>query len=125
MPIDALKLEWTKKASATALSAQLPSAPEALNPWWSIWCVVARKTRSGRTICPEEGLGVMDAIRLYTTHSAYAGFEETIKGSIEPGKLADLIVLSEDPFEIPPDGLKEVRVVKTLIGGEVAHSTDP
>ncbi len=99
--------------------------PEALNPWWSIWCVVARKTRSGRTICLEEGLGVMDAIRLYTTYSAYAGFEETIKGSIEPGKLADLIVLSEDPFEIPPDGLKEVRVVKTLIGGEVVHATDP
>jgi predicted amidohydrolase YtcJ len=99
--------------------------PEALNPWWSIWCVVTRKTRSGRTICPEEGLGVMDAIRLYTTHSAYAGFEETLKGSIEPGKLADLVVLSEDPFEIPPDGLKEVRVVKTLIGGEVVHTTDP
>jgi predicted amidohydrolase YtcJ len=66
----------------------------------------------------------MDAIRLYTTHSAYAGFEEAIKGSLEPGKLADLIVLSEDPFEIPPDGLKEVRVVKTLIGGEVVHATD-
>jgi predicted amidohydrolase YtcJ len=98
--------------------------PEALNPWWSIWCVVARKTRSGQTICPEEGLDVMDAIRLYTTHSAYAGFEEAIKGSLEPGKLADLIVLSEDPFEIPPDGLKEVRVVKTLIGGEVVHATD-
>jgi len=99
--------------------------PEALNPWWSIWCTVTRKTRSGRTICPEEGLGVMDAIRLYTTHSAYAGFEEALKGSIEPGKLADLVVLSEDPFEIPPDGLKEIRVVKTLIGGEVVHATDP
>ncbi|MBW2542131.1 MAG: amidohydrolase [Deltaproteobacteria bacterium] len=99
--------------------------PEALNPWWSIWCVVARKTRSGRAICPEEGLGVMDAIRLYTTHSAYAGFEEAHKGSIEPGKLADLIVLSEDPFAIPPDGLREVRVVTTLIGGEVVHATEP
>ena len=99
--------------------------PEALNPWWSIWCVVARKTRSGRAICPEEGLGVMEAIRLYTTNSAYAGFEEKTKGSIEPGKLADLIVLSEDPFEIPADGLKEVRVVTTLVGGEVVHATDP
>ena len=99
--------------------------PEALNPWWSIWCVVARKTRSGRVICPEEGLGVMEAIRLYTTNSAYAGFEENSKGSIEPGKLADLVVLSEDPFEIPADGLKEVRVVTTLVGGEVIHTTDP
>jgi len=70
--------------------------PEALNPWWSIWCVVARKTRSGRSICPEEGLDVLEAIRLYTTYSAYAGFEEASKGSLEPGKLADLIVLSDD-----------------------------
>jgi predicted amidohydrolase YtcJ len=95
--------------------------PEALNPWWSIWCVVARKTRSGRPICPEEGLSVMEAIRLYTTFSAYTGFEEHSKGSIERGKLADLIVLSHDPFEIHVDGLKDVRVTTTIIGGEVVH----
>ncbi len=96
--------------------------PEALNPWWSIWCVVARKTRSGRLICPDEGLSVMEAIRLYTTNSAFAGFEERLKGSIEAGKLADLIVLSENPFEIPADGLKEIQVLTTVIGGEVAQS---
>ncbi len=95
--------------------------PEALNPWWSIWCVVARKTRSGRSICPEEGLDVSEAIRLYTTYSAYAGFEEASKGSLEPGKLADLIVLSEDPFEIPVDALKDVRVNTTVVGGRVVH----
>jgi predicted amidohydrolase YtcJ len=99
--------------------------PEALNPWWSIWCVVARKTRSGRSICPDEGLSVMEAIRLYTTNSAHAGFEERLKGSIEPGKLADLVVLSEDPFEIPTDGLKEIEVLTTVIGGEVVQSNDP
>ncbi len=95
--------------------------PEALNPWWSIWCVVARKTRSGRSICPEEGLNVLEAIRLYTTYSAYAGFEEASKGSLEPGKLADLIVLSEDPFDIPVDALKDVRVQTTIVGGRVVH----
>jgi predicted amidohydrolase YtcJ len=105
-------------------SDSMGTEPEALNPWWSIWCVVARKTRSGRSICPEEGLGVMDAIRLYTTNAAYAGFEEQLKGSIEPGKLADLVVLSDDPFEIPPDALKDVRAVTTLIGGAVVHATD-
>lgn len=93
--------------------------PEALNPWWSIWCVVARKTRSGRSICPEEGLDVLEAIRLYTTFSAYAGFEEASKGSLEPGKLADLIVLSKDPFEIPVDALKDVQVETTIVGGKV------
>jgi predicted amidohydrolase YtcJ len=106
-------------------SDSMGTEPEALNPWWSIWCAVTRKTRSGRLICPEEGLDVMQAIRLYTTNSAYAGFEEKLKGSIEPGKLADLVVLSEDPFEIAPDGLKEVRVVTTIIGGEVVHTADP
>jgi predicted amidohydrolase YtcJ len=95
--------------------------PEALNPWWSIWCVVARKTRSNRPICPEEGLDVMEAIRLYTTYSAYAGFEEASKGSLEPGKLADLIVLSEDPFDVPVDALKDVRVQTTIVGGRVVH----
>jgi len=97
--------------------------PEALNPWWSIWCVVARKTRNGRPICPDEGLSVMEAIRLYTTNSAYAGFEETLKGSVEPGKLADLVVLAENPFEMPVDGLKDVQVATTVIGGELVHST--
>jgi len=95
--------------------------PEALNPWWSIWCVVARKTRSGRSICPEEGLAVLEAIRLYTTYSAYAGFEEASKGSLEPGKLADLVVLSDDPFEIPVEALKDVRVDTTIVGGRVVH----
>jgi predicted amidohydrolase YtcJ len=95
--------------------------PEALNPWWSIWCVVARKTRSGRSICQEEGLSVLEAIRLYTTYSAYAGFEEASKGSLEPGKLADLIVLSDDPFESAVDALKDIRVETTVVGGRVVH----
>ena len=95
--------------------------PEALNPWWSIWCVVARKTRGGRSICAEEGLSVLEAIRLYTTYSAYAGVEEASKGSLEAGKLADLVVLSDDPFEIPVDALKDVRVETTVVGGRVVH----
>ena len=98
--------------------------PEALNPWWSIWCVVARKTREGRPICPEEGLDVMDAIRLYTNFSAYVGFEEDSKGSLEPGKLADLAVLSDDPFEIPVDALQDIQVMKTIVGGEIVHDRD-
>ncbi len=95
--------------------------PEALNPWWSIWCVVARKTRSGRSICPEEGLDVMEAIRLYTTNSAFASFEEASKGSLEAGKLADLVVLSDDPFQIPVDALKDIQVETTVVGGQVVH----
>ncbi|MCP4377325.1 MAG: amidohydrolase family protein, partial [bacterium] len=59
---------------------------------------------------------------LYTTFSAFAGFEEHIKGSIEPGKLADMIVLSDNPFEIPADALKDIRVTTTIVGGRTVHS---
>ena len=52
---------------------------EAFNPWWSIWCAVERKTRSGRRICPQEGISVMESIRLYTRYAAFAGFEEREK----------------------------------------------
>jgi predicted amidohydrolase YtcJ len=96
--------------------------PEALNPWWSIWCAVARKTRSGKPICPEEGTTVMESIRMYTTNSAYAGFEEKTKGSIEPGKLADLVVLAEDPFSIPIDTLKDIEVEMTMVGGRIVYN---
>ncbi|MCP4236570.1 MAG: amidohydrolase family protein [Aestuariibacter sp.] len=103
-------------------SDSMGTEPESLNPWWSIWCAVTRKTRRGREICPEEGLSVIDAIRLYTSFSAFAGFEEHIKGSIEPGKLADMIVLSDNPFEIPADALKDIRVTTTIVGGRTVHS---
>lgn len=92
-----------------------------MNPWWSIWCTVARETRSGRLICPEEALTVMDAIRLYTTFSARAGFEEDSKGSIEAGNSADVIVLDRNPFEVPADALKDVQVDTTIAGGRLVH----
>lgn len=95
--------------------------PEALNPWWSIWCMVARKTKSGELICPEEGVTVMEAIRIYTMNSAYAGFEEDIKGSIELGKLADLVVLNRDPLTVPTDQIQNIEVEMTIIGGKIVY----
>ncbi len=60
-----------------------------------MWCAVNRKTRAGVQLGPEERLTPMEAIRCYTVNAAYASFEENLKGSIEEGKLADLVVLSE------------------------------
>jgi hypothetical protein len=83
--------------------------------------MVARKTKSGKLICPEEGVTVMEAIRIYTMNSAYVGFEEDIKGSIEVGKLADLVVLNRDPLTVPTDQIQDIEVEMTIIDGKIVY----
>ena len=95
--------------------------PESTNPFFNIWCAVVKETASGNVLCPEERISVMDGIRMYTVNSAYCGFEENLKGSIEPGKLADLIVLSENPLKIPESEIKNIQVLKTIIGGKIVY----
>jgi predicted amidohydrolase YtcJ len=91
------------------------------NPLWGIWCAVNRKTRGGADIGPDERLTPLEALRAYTINGAYASFEETIKGSIEPGKLADMAVLSDSPLTIDPHHIRDIEVLKTVIGGEVVY----
>ena len=91
------------------------------NPLWGMWCAVNRKTRSGIDIGPQEKLAPMEALRAYTINGAYASFEENIKGSIEPGKLADMVVLSENPLEFDPWEIRNIKVEKTIIGGEIVY----
>ena len=93
-----------------------------LNPLLGIYAAVTRKTLSGMPEggwFPEEKLTVEEAIQAYTLNTAYAGFEEDIKGSIEIGKLADLAVLSDDLIKISPDEIKDVTVSMTIVGGKV------
>jgi predicted amidohydrolase YtcJ len=85
-----------------------------------MWCAVNRKTRSGVDIGPQEKLTPIEALRVYTINGAYASFEEKIKGSIEPGKLADMVVLSANPLEVDPRDQKH-RGGKTIIGGEIVY----
>jgi hypothetical protein len=73
-------------------------------------------------ITAEEAVGVEDAIRMYTTNAAYAAFEEKDKGTIEPGKLADLVVLSQDPLRVPPAKLRDIQVEMTMVGGKIIFS---
>ncbi len=87
---------------------------EPLDPLRGIWAAVTRPN------LPEnEKLGVEDAIDMYTIGGAYASFEEDEKGSIEEGKLADLVILSDDPLEVPPDEIKDIRVEMTIVGGRI------
>ncbi|UCH43269.1 MAG: amidohydrolase family protein, partial [Dehalococcoidales bacterium] len=60
------------------------------------------------------------ALEMYTVNAAYASFEEDIKGSISAGKMADMVLLSDDPTEVPPEQIKDIKVEMTIIEGEVA-----
>jgi len=100
-----------------AASSDSPVVPN--NPLVGIYAAVTRKAESGQELLPEEGVPASRALAMYTTSAAYASFEEAIKGSITPGKLADMVILSDDPARVPPEQIKDIRVEMTIIGGEV------
>jgi predicted amidohydrolase YtcJ len=95
--------------------------PEALNPLYQIWCMVNRKSLDGEPVYPSEKISVVDALKVYTRHSAFAGMEEDQKGTIEVGKLADFVVFSHDPLSIAEDRLREITVEMTIVGGKVVY----
>jgi predicted amidohydrolase YtcJ len=66
---------------------------------------------------PHECITVEEALRMYTVDAAFSQFEENIKGSIRPGKRADLVILSEDPFKVEADRIKDVKVERTIVAG--------
>jgi predicted amidohydrolase YtcJ len=80
---------------------------------------------SGASYVPEERISVADAVRAYTQGSAYAAFSDDRVGTLEVGKLADLAVLSQDIFSVPPDTIGKTRVVTTLVGGKIVYSAPP
>jgi len=95
--------------------------PEAPNPLYQIWCMAERKDREGKAVYPEERITVEEGLQLYTIHSAFACLEENIKGSIEPGKLADLVILENDPLTAYPSDLKDIKVDITIVGGKIVY----
>jgi predicted amidohydrolase YtcJ len=95
--------------------------PDAL---WGIYAAVTRKDMQGNPksgFYPNERVPVSDAVHMFTLGGAYGAFEENDKGTLEPGKLADFVVLSEDPFLVRSDSLKDIQVLMTVVGGEVAY----
>ena len=84
---------------------------------------VSRRMLWGEQWIPEEALSVQEAFAMHTTGAAFAGFEERDKGTLEIGKLADIVVLTEDPFKIQPDQIKDLKVEMTVVGGEVKYQT--
>ena len=92
-----------------------------VDPLRDIAACVSRKMRWGEVWIPEERISVSQAFAMHTTTAAWVGFEENEKGSLEVDKLADVAVLAEDPFEIQPEMIKDLKVEMTLVGGEVKY----
>jgi predicted amidohydrolase YtcJ len=98
-------------------SSDTPVTP--VNPLVGVYAAVTRKAASGQKLLPEESISASQALAMYTVNAAHASFEEDSKGSITPGKLADIAVLSDNPLKVPPEQIKDVRVAMTIIGGKV------
>ncbi len=88
------------------------------NPLISIYSTVTRKTREGEVLGQDQRVGAWEALKMHTLAGAYASFAENDAGSIAVGKMADLVLLDNDPTEIDAEGIKDVRVFKTIVGGE-------
>jgi predicted amidohydrolase YtcJ len=101
-----------------AFGTDWPVAP--LDPMLTLYAAVTRATLDGKNPqgwFPEQKLSIQEAIATYTMGSAYAEFQEQDKGSIEPGKLADMVLLSQDVLSIAPAAIRDTRVLKTWVGG--------
>ena len=105
-----------------AFGTDWPVAP--LNPLLGIYAAVTRRTVDNKNPggwLPEQKISIEDAIKCYTLNAAFASFEENYKGSIEVGKLADMVVLSEDILTIEPVKIKDVKVEMTIFNGEIIY----
>lgn len=94
------------------------------SPLEGIYAAVTRRTIDGAHPdgwVPEQKITVEEALRAYTVDAAYASFEETRKGTLAPGRLADLVMLDRNIFEIPPEKIRDARVVLTVVGGKAVH----
>jgi len=92
-----------------------------VDPLRDIACAASRKMRWGEVWIPEERITVAEAFAMHTTTAAWVGFEERDKGTLEVGKLADIVVLADDPFAIEPEKIKDLKVELTLVGGEIKY----
>lgn len=111
-------------ASGAVLAFGSDAPVETIDPLVGLRSAVTRRSWAGTPAegwYPEERLSVQQALAGYTTGPAYAAGRGNVAGTLEPGKLADFVVLSDDPRTVPPDELERVRVVATVVGGRVAY----
>lgn len=107
----------TAKAMGIRFSNHSDFAVTPLNPMFILWTSVSRTSRSGQVIGPDERLDPWDGLKALTIDAAFQYGEEREKGSLEAGKLADLVVLDRNPLAVPVDGIKDIRIVETFKEG--------
>jgi len=95
------------------------------NPFIPIYFFVTRKTRTGAVRDPEQKISRAEALRVSTYNFAYTTFEEARKGSIEPGKLADFVILSDDVLTVPEEQILAIHALATYVGGRQVYTADP
>ncbi len=99
-----------------------PASP--YNPLIAIHSLVNRRTERGSPFSPNQAITVYEALRMYTIDAAYASFDEQFKGSIEPGKFADLVILQENPLTVAKDKIKNIQVLMTIGNGKIIYQKD-
>jgi predicted amidohydrolase YtcJ len=90
-----------------------------IGPMVGLYTAVTRKGQSGAVVGAEEAVSIEEAIRMYTANGPFLTWEEDVKGTLEVGKLADMIVLDRDPLSISAEDLLNVKVDLTILGGEI------
>lgn len=113
---------WRRLLDSGAVVTNGTDVPvEDIDPIASFYATVTRRMNTGETFYPEQRMTREEALRSYTLANAYAAFEEEIKGSISPGKLADVVVLSHDIMRVPDEEIPQARVDLTILGGQIRY----
>jgi predicted amidohydrolase YtcJ len=116
---------WKRLENAGIHMASGTDAPiETMNPLMNVYAAVTRKDPDGNPPGgwrPDQKLSVETAFKMVTIEGAYATGEEDVKGSIEVGKFADLVMISDDPFAVEPDAIKDISALWTMVGGEIVY----
>jgi predicted amidohydrolase YtcJ len=97
---------------------------ESPNPLWGFYAAVTRQDHAGNPpggFMPDQKLSREEALRSWTSAGAYAAFEESKKGTLEPGKLADFVMLSQDIMKVADNRLLDTRVLLTVLGGKIVY----
>jgi len=113
---------WQKLLKSGAMITNGTDAPvEDVDPIASYYATVSRKLKDGSVFFPDQRMSRMEALKSYTANGAHAAFEEKAKGTLEPGKYADIVVLSKDILTVPEDEIPTAQVSYTIVGGKVRY----